>query len=201
MDLLSSPYEFTNVINRDGQVDYLSHFYSSSVANTLFRRLLSELELTEGHIYLFGKEILEPRLKGWYGDKEVYYRYSGASHKAKLWTPTLLKIKKDIEEKCELNFNSVLVNLYRSGEDYMGPHQDNEKELGQNPVIASLSLGAERDFIFKHQESKKKVGISLKNGSLLLMHGKLQEHWTHGLPKRLKEKGARLNLTFRLINN
>lgn len=201
MDLFSSPHQFTNTISFDGNASYLSHFYSATQANELLNKLLNEVELKQGHIYLFGKEILEPRLKAWYGDKEIYYRYSGASHKSKLWTPTLLKIKKDIEEKCELKFNSVLVNLYRSGEDYMGPHQDNEKELGQNPVIASLSLGAERDFIFKHKKTKEKVSLSLESGSLLLMRGELQKHWSHALPKRLKEKQARLNLTFRFITH
>lgn len=199
MDLFTSPHQFTKLISQDGSADYLSHFYSVSMANKLMESLLSEVELTQGQIYLFGKEVAEPRLKAWYGDSEAMYRYSGASHQARPWTPVLLKIKEDVEKVCKRSFNSVLVNYYRNGEDYMGPHRDDEKELGQKPIIASVSFGAERDFVFKHKDTKERVVVSLENGSLLLMQEGLQDSWYHGLPKRVRLQEGRLNLTFRNI--
>ena len=117
-----------------------------------------------------------------------------------LFTPTLFEIKSKIEKQINLNFTSCLLNLYRDGNDSNGWHADNEKELGLNPTIASLSFGAERIFQMKHRNSKKeKVKINLTNGSLLVMKGRTQHHWLHQIPKTKKEVGERINLTFRII--
>jgi alkylated DNA repair dioxygenase AlkB len=135
----------------------------------------------------------------WYGEKEAFYQYSHVIHRPLPWIETLRNIQADIEQSSGYTFNSVLGNLYRNGNDSMGCHADDEKELGRNPAIASLSLGESRVLKFKHQHSNIVLDVLLEHGDLLLMAGSLQHHWQHQLPKTRQPKTARINLTFRSI--
>ena len=140
-----------------------------------------------------------PRLTAWYADAGLTYSYSGVTHRAAPWTPELLAVKERAEAAAGANWNSLLLNLYRDGQDSIGFHADDEPELGTNPVIGSISLGAERRFVLKHPASGEKVEFALPHGSLLVMGGASQHHWRHGLPKTSKQVGPRINLTFRRV--
>jgi alkylated DNA repair dioxygenase AlkB len=177
----------------------IRQFYSQPESDQLFIALLSGLHWQEEDIFIFGKWVRVPRLMCWYGDPDAYYEYSGVNHQPKPWTPDLQKIRGKIEQQCQCAFNSVLVNLYRDGKDSMGCHADDEKELGANPVIASLSLGDERLFKMHHKKSKQTLAINLTHGDLLIMGGTCQRHWLHSLPKTKMLKTPRINLTFRKI--
>lgn len=182
----------------DGEIQYFEFFFTSP--KILFLAIQDEIQFESENIMMFGKSVTVPRLVAWHGDPNISYRYSGTNHITKPWTPTLLKIKKEIEDKLNLQFNSVLLNFYRNGNDYMSWHSDDEKEMGPNPIIVSVSLGAERVFEFKRKkENKPCLAIDLKNGSLLIMKGSLQNHFHHRLKKMPKRQGMRINLTFRLI--
>jgi alkylated DNA repair dioxygenase AlkB len=140
-----------------------------------------------------------PRLTAWYADDGLIYRYSGVTHIGGGWTPTLSEIKERIEKAAATDFNSVLLNRYRSGRDSIGMHADDEPELGVNPVVASVSLGGVRSFVLKHRASGDKRSIELAHGSLLVMGGTCQHHWVHGIPKTEAAVGERINLTFRKV--
>lgn len=158
------------------------------------------IQWKQQQIKMFGKLIYEPRFVAWYGDQNANYHYSGINLTPNAWTKELMALKVKIEKQCKHNFNSVLLNWYRDGEDYMGWHSDDEKELGKKPVIASVSLGAVRKFqLRKKQNKKEKVELLLENGSLLMMKGNLQHNWQHCLPKQKLVKDPRINLTFREI--
>lgn len=150
-------------------------------------------------VQLFGKQVPMPRLTAWYGDKG--YSYSGLYNKPQPWLPVLLALKEQVEQASKQPYNSVLLNLYRSGQDSMGWHADDEPELGAQPSIASLSLGGDRRFSFKHRSRKdlKATSITLHHGSLLLMQGATQHHWLHHIPKTKHPVQPRINLTFRLV--
>ncbi len=152
-------------------------------------------------ITLFGKRYLQPRLTAWYGDSGCGYRYSGLAMEPLPWTGPLLQIKQKLESLCESRFNSVLLNYYRDQNDSMGMHSDDERELGPEPVIASLSLGATRTLAFRHKH-RRDVGVlklSLQDGSVLLMRGRTQACWKHGIAKERQPCGPRVNLTFRQV--
>lgn len=152
-------------------------------------------------ITLFGKRYLQPRLTAWYGDQGCGYRYSGLLMEPLRWTAPLLQIKQKLEDLCESRFNSVLLNYYRDQNDSMGMHSDDERELGPEPVIASLSLGATRTLSFKHKH-RRDVGVlklPLNDGSVLLMRGSTQACWKHGIAKERQPCGPRINLTFRQV--
>jgi len=189
----------TNLAGRDGELVYLPGFLPPSVADAMFRRLRSELAWHEETIVIAGKSVKVPRLVCWYGDEGAVYRYSGVDHRPLPWHPALLELREAIEARSGWTFNSVLGNWYRDGNDSMGWHADNEKELGANPSIASLSLGATRLFRLRHTRSGDIVDLELADGSLLLMGGALQHHWRHCLPKTRKPVGERINLTYRFI--
>ncbi len=133
----------------------------------------------------------------WYGDQEYAYSYSNITKQALVWTPQLLEIKNKVEQVCGSAFNSCLLNLYHDGNEGMSWHSDNEKAMGKNTAIASLSLGAQRKFAFKHKATKQTTDVILQTGSLLLMKGATQTHWLHSLPKSKKITTPRINLTFR----
>jgi alkylated DNA repair dioxygenase AlkB len=141
-----------------------------------------------------------PRLTAWYANAGLSYTYSGVTHEAIPWTPELLAVKARVEAAASSAFDSLLLNLYRDGRDSIGFHADDEKELGTNPVIGSISLGAERKFVLKHPASGEKLEFLLPHGSLLVMGGTSQHHWRHGVPKTKKPVGERINLTFRQIH-
>jgi alkylated DNA repair dioxygenase AlkB len=149
---------------------------------------------------MYGKKVDFPRLTAWYGDNDKPYTFSGITLAPKIWTKELLEIKQKIETESKVNFNSVLLNLYRSGNDSISWHTDAEKELGINPVIASVNFGATRKFQLRHIKTKEKIEIELTHGSLLIMQGELQHFWQHQVPKTSKVVSERINLTFRVIN-
>jgi len=164
-----------------------------------FESCLHDLNWETGYIKIFGKTHQIPRLQAWYADNEIEYTYSGKKLQRHNWNNLLLEIKEKIENITSFKFNSVLANLYRDGNDSMGLHSDDEKELGQKPVIASLSLGESREIYFKHKNKKLNLIIPQTNGQLLVMHGKTQEYWKHEIKKTKKIKKPRINLTFRNI--
>ena len=164
-----------------------------------FKSCLHDLNWETGFIKIFGKTHQIPRLQAWYADNEIEYTYSGKKLQRHNWNNLLLEIKEKIENITSFKFNSVLANLYRDGNDSMGLHSDDEKELGENPVIASLSLGETREIYFKHKNKKLNLVIPQASGQLILMHGKTQEYWKHEIKKTKKIKKPRINLTFRNI--
>ncbi|MDD5460267.1 MAG: alpha-ketoglutarate-dependent dioxygenase AlkB [Methylococcales bacterium] len=190
-----------NLAPFDGELFLIRCFYQQPESDWLFAKLQSTLAWQEEDILIYGKRCKVPRLMCWYGDPDACYRYSGVDHQPLPWTDELLVIKEKVQNDCHSSFNSVLANLYRNGRDSMGYHADDEEELGQNPVIASLSLGDERLFKLHHKKRKQTLDINLGHGDLLVMTGTLQHHWVHSLPKTTKLKGPRINLTFRKIFN
>ncbi len=183
---------------RNGELYFDQNLLSLNESQELFQLLLSNSEWEQGEITIFGKTIIEPRLRCWYGEKD--YVYSNSILKANPLPSYLVKFKTNIEQIAQTTFNSVLINYYRDGNDSMGWHQDNEKELGKNPVIASLSLGQMRVFHFKHINLKEeKFKLELTNGSLLIMKGETQHFWKHQIPKSKQLNEPRINLTFRNI--
>lgn len=169
------------------------------IINNWYQACLKNIDWIEGEIKIFGKTHKIPRLQAWYADSGINYRYSGKTLKRNHWNEDLVKIKSAIELICDCSFNSVLANLYRDGSDSMGLHADDEKELGSNPVIASLSLGEERDILFKNKYENISFKIPQPHGQLLVMHGSTQEYWKHEIKKTKKLKKPRINLTFRNI--
>ena len=185
---------------KDGELYYDRFFFSNIEANKYFNLLKKEIQWQQDNIKIFGKIYPQPRLTALYANNNKSYSYSNIKMQPITFTPTLFDIKSKIEKRINSQFTSCLLNLYRNGQDSNGWHADNEKELGLNPVIASLSLGAERVFHMKHRNDKKeKLKINLTNGSLLVMRGKTQHHWLHQIPKTRKKVEERINLTFRII--
>jgi alkylated DNA repair dioxygenase AlkB len=188
-----------SLLPHDGTVHYFGKIFNEKMADQFYKSLEKNIPWKNDEVVLFGKRISTKRLVAWYGDSEFEYSYSKTKKRANLWTPELLRIKQAVEAICGESFNSCLLNLYPSGAEGMGWHTDAEKELEPNGAIASVSLGAERRFLFKHKQSKEKVAILLEHGSLLIMKGTTQQYWWHSLPKTKKILGPRINLTFRTI--
>jgi alkylated DNA repair dioxygenase AlkB len=187
------------LLSYDGSALYRSGFFNSAECEQMFRSINDETPWEARNIVLFGKEVPQPRLACWYGD--LAYSYSGITLDPRPMTPTLLEIKQRCEQAASARFNSVLVNLYRDGQDSMGLHADDEPELGVEPIIASVSFGGERNFRLRHRQSKDLQQISLATGSLLVMSGLSQECWMHDVPKTKKFVAPHINLTFRYIHS
>ena len=188
----------------DSEISLHQKHFDSEIAANLLKDLTEEIPWVQNKIKFYGKESLVPRLESWHGDDGMSYTYSGIKMDAKPWTKNLLMIKESIEPIAKTTFNSVLINYYRDGKDRVAWHSDDEKELGKNPVIASVSLGAERKFKLRHKKYKQNQlqhEVFLQNGSLLLMSGSTQHHWLHEIPRTAKPIGPRINLTFRVIKN
>ena len=185
----------------DGKLEYTPNFYNEEYATKLLQTLQQTLAWQQDEVKVYGKWHKIPRLQAWYGDKSALYRYSGKLMEPLPWTSELLRLKAHCEQACDTSFNSVLANLYRDGQDCMGFHCDDEPELGNEPVIASLSFGALRDFDLLHKTAPVKVRIKPAPGSLLVMAGSTQKHWRHGITRTAKTIGQRINLTFRQINS
>lgn len=186
----------------DAKIRYFPGFFTPQQSLFFLNQLLETIKWKQNTIKMYGKENPVPRLEAWYGDPGKSYAYSGIRMEPNAWTPALQDIKKAIETETEIKFNSVLINYYRDGQDRVAWHSDDEKELGKNPVIGSVSLGAERTFKLRHKHYKTnelKKSIILKNGSFLLMEGTTQHHWMHEIPRTAKPIGPRINLTFRVI--
>ncbi|MBU3740817.1 MAG: alpha-ketoglutarate-dependent dioxygenase AlkB [Candidatus Kapabacteria bacterium] len=165
-----------------------------------FKTLLQDTAWRDETITMFGRQVMQPRRTALYGDDGFTYRYSGRTMRPLPWTPTLLKLKDVAEQHADTSFTTVLLNLYRNGADSMGWHRDNERELGVNPVIASISLGATRMFQCKHRsDPSQRLALPLHHSSVLVMKGAMQEHWYHRVPKERGVAEPRINLTFRTI--
>ena len=186
---------------QDGELLISSQFIFPEKAQEYFQLLLHDIHWKQEEIVVYGRKYLEPRLTAWYADEGTQYAYSSKVLQAEKWTSELLELKNKIEEILPGNtFNSVLLNLYRDGNDKMGWHSDNEKELGTNPCIASLSFGATRYFDLKHKKDKtKRYRIELNSGMLIVMSGSIQEYWLHQVPQQKTIKEQRINLTFRRV--
>lgn len=186
---------------QDGEIDYLCSFYSSKKSDELFQLLKSNIQWRSDKIIMYGKLLDQPRLTAWYGDPDKIYTYSHITMHPTPWSEELLRIKRDIEAYTQTNFNSVLINLYRDGNDHVSWHSDDETELGKNPIIASLSLGETRRFHFKHkfQKDLETIGMDLTSGSLLVMKGETQSFWQHRISPSKRILRPRINLTFRKI--
>ncbi|HWQ32182.1 MAG TPA: alpha-ketoglutarate-dependent dioxygenase AlkB [Blastocatellia bacterium] len=187
----------------DAEIFLDQAFFSAEESDRLFRQLSEQIAWRQEKIRLYGKEFNQPRLTAWYGDAGASYTYSNLTLQPLAWIAPLTEIRERCGEAAGVNFNSVLLNLYRDGQDSMGWHQDNEPELGVNPVIASVSLGATRQFQFRHKKRKdlSLISLELTHGSLLLMKGTTQHYWRHQVPKSSKVTEARINLTFRVIRH
>ena len=186
----------------DAELSYYPRLFETKQADSFLDKLKDGIEWTQNTIRFYGKESLVPRMEAWYGDEGKSYAYSGIHMDPKPWTEELIIIKHKIEPLAGVAFNSVLINYYRDGKDRVAWHSDDEKELGENPVIGSVSLGEERKFKLRHKQYKTnglKHEIMLRHGSFLLMKGTTQHHWMHEIPRTAKPIGPRINLTFRII--
>jgi alkylated DNA repair dioxygenase AlkB len=185
----------------DGDAGLIADFIPRPQSDAYFAALLDLVDWEQHLIRIHGREIASPRLSAWYGDPDAHYSYSGLSLEPRPWLPVIADLKARVETACGAPFNSVLLNLYRDGVDSMGWHSDDEHELGERPVIASLSLGATRRFRLRHRRRKElePVAIDLESGSLLIMKGDTQRFWKHQIAKTRRVVEARVNLTFRNI--
>ena len=181
----------------DGEVWYHTDVFTLTEAREHLTALIDETPWESRNIVLFGREVPQPRLACWYGDRG--YTYSGLTLEPREFTPRLRALAEVAAGFADCSFNTVLANLYRDGRDSMGWHADDERELGAEPVIASLSFGAVRRFRFRHRESREAVEVALEPGSVLVMRGLTQHCWMHDLPKTTKVTEPRVNLTFRHI--
>jgi alkylated DNA repair dioxygenase AlkB len=185
----------------DGELYFGRSFFPLRQSDEFFRDLRAGTAWQQDQMKWFGKQVNIPRLTAWHGDPEKVYRYSGITVAPTPWTPTLLRIKKAIEEASGTTFDSVLLNLYRDGRDSVSWHSDDEPELGTNPVIGSVSFGATRVFNLRHKhDPTRRLRLELSHGSYLLMAGSTQHHWLHEIPKTARPVGERINLTFRTIH-
>lgn len=192
------------IINsKEAQVIYIPNFISDSQASKYYKILKDKVEWEQEAIIMMGKPVTPPRKISSYGDEGTFYRYSGSKRVARKWLDELLvmrdQVRKKVLEICkeDCNFNFALLNYYRDGKDYIGPHSDSELDIKKNSIIASVTLGAERDFVFQHKKTKERKVVSLANGSLLLMGGQCQRYYKHSLPKRLGVNRGRINITYR----
>lgn len=184
----------------DGELRYWPQALDADEAAVLFDALRRTSGWEQEEIVIFGERRRVPRLVAWHGDPGAAYTYSGTFHEPQPWTPELAGLRRRVESLSGQSFNSVLLNLYRDGSDGMGWHADDEPELGRNPVIASVSLGATRRFRLRHRRGRAEpLTLPLASGSLLLMGGELQHYWLHAVPKTKQPVGERINLTFRRV--
>lgn len=196
----ATPIQYITLPN--AVLTYIPNFMGQVTASGYLQTLRNPKNIAwrQEEIKMFGKLLKTPRLTAWYGDSDAIYSYSGLHLKPLAWTPALLHIRAALAQYSNTSYNSVLLNYYRHGQHSMGWHADDEKELGVNPVIASVNLGASRRFLLRRKDNKKqKHEILLQNGSLLLMQGQTQHYWQHSIPKTAKKIGERINLTFRKI--
>jgi alkylated DNA repair dioxygenase AlkB len=198
MDLFSSD-NITNILPFDGITNYHGVILDKEQADFYYQELLEHINWKNDEAIIFGKKIITKRKVAWYGESEYTYTYSKVTKTANIFTKELLELKEIIEKESGETYNSCLLNLYHSGDEGMGYHSDGEKMLKKNGAIASLSLGAERKFSFKHKESKQRIDVILERGSLLVMKKDTQTNWQHRLPPSKKVNSPRINLTFRTI--
>jgi alkylated DNA repair dioxygenase AlkB len=197
VNLFASSTTLTPIPIEDGELALLDQLALPLSNAEVLRRLIEETDWRAETVVVYGKRHLQPRLTAWHGD--AAYTYSGLRLDPLPFTPLLRQIREAVEQATGRRFNSVLLNYYRNERDSMGMHSDDEPELGPEPAIASLSFGASRTFVLRHKRSKRSVRLELEDGGLLLMSGKLQQNWLHGINKLSRTVGPRINLTFRFI--
>lgn len=198
MDLFNTE-KHPNLLPMDGEARYFGRMMSYEDSEKYYQLLLDGIAWEHDQAIIFGKLITTKRKIAWYGDTDFSYTYSKITKTALPWTPELLALKEMVESQLNTSFNSCLINLYHNGSEGMAWHSDAEKTLGNEPMIASLSFGAERKFAFKHKTTKQTISLVLEKGSLLLMAGTCQQHWLHRLPPTKNVFKPRINLTFRNI--
>ncbi|KGL64085.1 alpha-ketoglutarate-dependent dioxygenase AlkB family protein [Polaribacter sp. Hel1_85] len=198
MDLFSTE-TIKNILPFDGVTNYHGLVLNKKQCKFYYQKLMETIQFKNDEAIIFGKKIITKRKVAWYGESEYSYTYSKVTKTANIFTKELLELKEIIEKETGETFNSCLLNLYDSGAEGMAYHSDGEKMLKKDGAIASLSLGAERKFSFKHKENKQRIDIVLENGSLLVMKKGTQTNWLHRLPPTKKVNSPRINLTFRTI--
>ncbi|QEY25611.1 alpha-ketoglutarate-dependent dioxygenase AlkB family protein [Neisseria zalophi] len=192
-----------NLLPADGIVNDYGVIFSGNKADRYFHILMNDIPWQHDEVVLYGKRIHTARRVAWYGERSLAYTYSGITRLALPWHPVLSEIKDAVERHIAAytptQFNSCLLNLYTDGNEGMAWHSDDERELGQCPIIASVSFGASRKFVFKHKQTQEKTAMMLTHGQLLVMHGETQRHWLHAIMKSTKIHEPRVSLTFRTI--
>lgn len=190
-------HNIPNIINQDGLALYYSQAIPAEQLSHYYDELFNKISWEQDRVMMFGKEIITKRKVAFYSDPLISYTYSGKLKIGLPWSQELLVIKEIVESLTKSKYNACLLNLYHNGDESMGWHSDDEKEIITESSIASLSLGAERKFSFKHKTTKETISVLLENGSLLEMKGPIQKNWWHALPKSKKVIAPRINLTFR----
>ena len=198
MDLFNND-TIIDLLPHDGIATYHGKVFTQQEAQFYLYKLLNEIEWKNDEAIIFGRHIITKRKVAWYADKDYSYTYSKTTKQALPWTKELLELKKVAEEISGSTYNSCLLNLYHDGDEGMAWHSDDEKMLGKDSAIASLTFGAERKFCFKHKKTGQVISLMLENGSLLVMKGTTQTNWLHRLPKTTKVSKPRVNLTFRTM--
>lgn len=200
MERFEQPAEPTlNLLPQDGEAYYLGAVLAEEDAHRYLTALTQCIAWRHDELVMFGRKITTKREVAWYGDRPFAYRYSGATKTAHAWTAELSELKALVERHTGETYNACLLNLYHDGSEGMGWHSDDEPDLKRRGAIASLSLGAPRKFAFRHKTRKEKISVILENGSILLMKGATQQHWSHSLPPARRVSEPRINLTFRTI--
>ena len=195
--MLKNPLQ---IIEQDGIALYHEKVISDEQIKPLYDELLNEINWENERVVMFGKEIITKRKVAFYSDASIAYTYVSKTKIGLPWKDPLIILKNIVESLTKQTYNACLLNLYHNGDEAMGWHSDNEKEIIANSTIASLSIGASRKFSFKHKVTKETISIQLENGSLLEMKGTIQSHWLHALPKSKKITESRINLTFRQMH-
>jgi alkylated DNA repair dioxygenase AlkB len=198
---MSLLFEPENLLPKEGIAIYYGIVFNEKEATRICKELLDTISWKQDEVVMFGKKIVTKRKVAWYADAGIAYTYAGVKKSGLIWTESLLEIKQKVETITGARYNACLLNLYHEGEEGMGWHQDNEKEIVAGSSIASLSFGAVRKFAFKHGTTNERLDIELENGSLLDMKGVIQQYWYHSLPKTKKVTQLRINLTFRLMHS
>ena len=189
-----------NLLHQDGIALYYEKAIPENQIKPIFDELLNNISWENERVVMFGKEIITKRKVAFQSDSSIAYTYASRTKIGLPWKETLITLKNIVESITKEKYNACLLNLYHNGEEAMGWHCDNEKEIVANSSIASLSIGATRKFSFKHKVTKESISIQLENGSLLEMKGAIQQHWWHALPKSKKITESRINLTFRQMH-
>jgi alkylated DNA repair dioxygenase AlkB len=194
-------FDSDRIVLPDADLEFFPQLFTNAESDRFLELLLSEIPWEQDSIVYYGKRHNLPRLTCWFGDPGTRYTYSNIAKDPRPWTPPLRDVRKRVEAASRHHFNSVLLNLYRSGEDAVSWHQDDEPELGESPTIASLSFGSNRVFQMRHvlRVELPRKDIVLSHGSLLIMRGQTQQCWKHQIPRTMKPVGPRVNLTFRHI--
>jgi alkylated DNA repair dioxygenase AlkB len=199
MDLFETPGN-SNLLPYDGEVNYYGRVIDLRAADQYFSALMESIAWKNDEAKIFGRHIITKRKVAWYGDDGYSYAYSGTTKAALSWTDELLDLKNRVEHITSERYNSCLLNLYHNGDEGMAWHSDDEKSLGKDTTIASLSFGADRKFALKHRLHKEETrSLLLEHGSLLVMKGATQTNWLHSLPKSKRVTKPRINLTFRTM--